>query len=133
MPDRGHWAFFHESGELVGAIIGTLLNGVQRKGERGERLSRFERIASDSDVDMPAQCQAPIAFYERIPKMTQLKAFSKAYGDEEAENCQKMKTTALGEACADRIGGQGWLPPALRIIAFDAEGNTGSQADKGSA
>ena len=122
-----------EKGKLVGAIVGTLLNGVQRKGERGERLSRFERIASDSGVDMAARWQAPIAFYDRIPKRTQLKALSEACGDEAAENCQKMKKTALGEACADRIGGQGWLPPALRIMAFDAEGDTGNQVEEGSA
>ena len=38
---------------------------------------------------------------------------TEACGPAAAENCAKMKKDKLAEACAERVPGHGWLPPAL--------------------
>ena len=51
-----------------------------------------------------------------------LAALSDAISPQAAENCAKLPKAALAVACAERIPGRGWLPPALRISEPDMTG-----------
>src|SRR5690606_33223035 len=78
-------------------------------------------IAFACGVDMAAKWQAPVAFYGRLKKPVITKIMAEVPGKAAADNCAKMKKGELAAAAAERMAGNGWLPPALVIAEPEPE------------
>lgn len=98
---------------MLAACSGALINATQGKYADSARLKSADRIARAANLDMRQHWEGGIEFFDRIGKKALLSALTEACGAETAENCEKMKKSALAEACAERIPGRGWLPPVL--------------------
>ncbi len=111
-----------DKARLLAILVAGMVNGVEHSGMgRGARHDRFDRIAFASKVDMRQKWAAPEVFFAKLTKPTMLKALSEAVTTDAAANCANMKKGELAAACAGRIAGRGWLPPALRIEEPSAE------------
>ena len=98
---------------MLAACSGALINATQGKYVDRARLESANRIARAVNLDMRQHWDGGIEFFDRIGKKALLSALTDACGTETAANCEKMKKSALAEACAERIPGRGWLPPVL--------------------
>ena len=109
-------------GRLLALLVARQINGGETSGSRRDRRhQRFEQIAFASGVDMVSKWQAPVAFYDRLKKPVIAKIMTEVLGKAAADNCAKMKKGELAVAAAERMGGKGWLPPALKIAEPPAE------------
>lgn len=103
----------HDVLRMLAACSGALINATQGKYADPARLKSADRIARAANLDMRQHWEGGIEFFDRIGKKALLSALTEACGAETAENCEKMKKSALAEACAERIPGRGWLPSLL--------------------
>jgi ParB family chromosome partitioning protein len=98
---------------MLAACSGALITATQAKYTDPARLETAHRIARAAKLDMRQHWASGIEFFDRIGKKALLSALTEACGEESAANCEKMKKSDLAAACAERIPGRGWLPPAL--------------------
>ena len=98
---------------LLAACTAALIDGRQSKYADPMRLRSVDRIARAANLDMRDHWEGGIEFFGAISKKAMLAALTDACGPAAAENCEKMPKEKLVEACAERIPGRGWLPPAL--------------------
>lgn len=107
---------------LLALLVAGQINGALASGSCPDsRQHRFEQIAFACRLDMAAKWQAPVAFYDRLTKPVIAKIMTEALGKAAADNCAKMKKGELAIAAAERMAGQGWLPPALVIAQPEPE------------
>ncbi len=98
---------------LLAACTAALIDGRHAKYADPERLRSVDRIARAASLDMRDHWEGGVEFFGAITKKAMLAALTEACGPAAAENCEKMPKGKLAEACAERIPGRGWLPPAL--------------------
>ncbi|CAM5577063.1 hypothetical protein [Sphingobium scionense] len=98
---------------LLAACTAALIDGRHGKYADPERLRSVDRIARAANLDMREHWEGGVEFFGAITKKAMLAALTEACGPAAAENCAKMKKDMLAEACAERVPGHGWLPPAL--------------------
>ncbi|MBK6706247.1 MAG: hypothetical protein IPG54_01680 [Sphingomonadales bacterium] len=98
---------------LLAACTAALIDGRHGKYADPERLRSVDRIARAANLDMREHWEGGIEFFGAITKKAMLAALTESCGPAAAENCEKMPKDRLAEACAERIPGRGWLPPAL--------------------
>jgi ParB family chromosome partitioning protein len=98
---------------LLAACTGALIDATQGKYADAERLRSVDRIARAANLDMRDHWEAGVEFFGAISKKAMLAALTEACGVAAAENCAKLGKQDLAVACAERIPGRGWLPPAL--------------------
>lgn len=98
---------------LLAACTAALIDGRQGKYADPKRLRSVDRIARAANLDMRQHWEGGVEFFGAISKKAMLAALTEACGPAAAENCAKMKKDKLAEACAERVPGHGWLPPAL--------------------
>ncbi|SCX35784.1 putative chromosome-partitioning protein ParB [Agrobacterium rosae] len=92
----------------------ALIDATTPKFGSAERMASANRIAQAAQLDMTVHWEGGIAFYERLSRKAILAALTEACGPEAARNCEKLDKAALALVAVERIGGRGWLPPALR-------------------
>lgn len=102
-----------ELARLLAACSGALIDATQGKYADPARLRSADRIARAANLDMRDHWEGGIEFFGAITKKAMLAALTEACGPAAAENCAKLPKPELAEACAERIPGRGWLPPAL--------------------
>ena len=98
---------------LLAACTGALIDATQGKYAETERLRSVNRIARAANLDMREHWEGGVEFFGAISKKAMMAALTEACGAQAAENCAKLGKQDLALACADRIPGRGWLPPAL--------------------
>lgn len=98
---------------LIAACTAALIDGRHGKYADPKRLRSVDRIARAANLDMREHWEGGVEFFGAITKKAMLAALSEACGPAAAENCAKMGKADLALACAERIPGRGWLPPAL--------------------
>ncbi len=114
--ERFGWVLGLDEGSMarmLAACSGALVDASQGKYAEAERLQSVNRIARAANLDMRDHWEAGVEFFTAISKKALLAALTQACGEEAAENCTKLGKQDLALACADRIPGRGWLPPAL--------------------
>lgn len=114
---------------LLAACTAALIDGRRAKYADPERLRSVDRIARAANLDMREHWEGGIEFFGAITKKAMLAALTEACGPAAAENCAKMPKTGLAQACAERIPGHGWLPPAL-ITPEEPEAEPEDQEDE---
>lgn len=102
---------------LLAACAGALIDATEGKFAQASRLASADRIARAVDLDMRQHWEATPAFFDRLGKKALLAGLTEACGPAAAENCARLKRADLAAACAERMAGRGWLPPALRTRA----------------
>ncbi|WP_454888837.1 ParB/RepB/Spo0J family partition protein [Sphingobium indicum] len=98
---------------MLAACSGALIDARQGKYAEKERLQSADRIARAANLDMREHWEGGVEFFGAISKKAMMAALTEACGPQAAENCAKLRKQDLALACADRIPGRGWLPPAL--------------------
>jgi ParB family chromosome partitioning protein len=98
---------------MLAACTGALIDARQAKFAEPERLRSVDRIARAANLDMREHWEGGVEFFGAISKKAMMAALTEACGAQAAENCAKLGKQDLALACADRIPGHGWLPPAL--------------------
>ena len=116
-----------DTARLLAACTGALIDAHQGKFAEAERLRSADRIARAVNLDMRQHWEAGVEFFGRLTRKAMLAALTEACGPDAATNCAKLPKDELAQACADRIPGRGWLPPAL--VTPDAPGT--SEAEDG--
>jgi hypothetical protein len=114
--DRFAWVLALDAAavsRLLAACTGALIDATQGKYAEAERLRSVDRIARAANLDMRDHWESGVEFFSRISKKAMMAALNEACGASVAENCAKLGKQDLALACADRIPGRGWLPPAL--------------------
>ena len=102
-----------DTARLLAACAGALIDATQGKFADVARLRSADRIARAANLDMRQHWDGGIEFFGRLTKKAMLAALTEACSPNAAENCAKLDKQALAIACAERIPGRGWLPPAL--------------------
>ena len=102
-----------DAARLLAACTAALIDGRHGKYADPKRLRSVDRIARAAKLDMREHWEGGVEFFGAITKKAMLAALTEACGPASAENCEKMPKDKLAEACAERIPGRGWLPPAL--------------------
>ncbi len=128
MPDQpeGRFAWLlsldaDATAHLLAACAGGLIDATEGKFADRSRLRSANRIARAVNLDMRRHWEGGIEFFDRLGRKALLAGLTEACGQPAAENCAKLKRGELALACADRIPGRGWLPPALRTPELEAE------------
>jgi ParB family chromosome partitioning protein len=98
---------------LLAACTAALIDGRHGKYADPKRLRSVDRIARAANLDMREHWEGGVEFFGAISKKAMLAALNEACNTAAAENCAKMPKGELAQACAERIPGRGWLPPAL--------------------
>lgn len=114
--DRFQWVLGLEDeavARMLAACTGALIDARQGKFAEVERLRSVDRIARAAKLDMREHWEGGVEFFGAITKKAMLTAMTEACGPQAAENVAKLGKQDLALACADRIPGRGWLPPAL--------------------
>lgn len=106
---------------LLAACAGALIDATEGKFVDRGCMSSANRIARAVNLDMRQHWEGGIEFFDRLGKKALLAGLTEACGPAAADNCAKMKRADLALACADRIPGRGWLPPALRTPEVEIE------------
>lgn len=117
---------------MLAACSGALIDARQGKYAERERLQSVDRIARAANLDMRDHWEAGIEFFTAISKKALLAALTQACGEEAADNCAKLGKQDLALACAERVPGRGWLPPAL-LTPEIVPGQTVEESDGDSA
>ena len=102
-----------DTGRLLAACTGALIDAHQGKYAEPERLASADRIARAVNLDMRDHWEPGVEFFGRLTRKTLLNALTEACSADAAANCASLPKGELAIACADRIPGRGWLPPAL--------------------
>jgi ParB family chromosome partitioning protein len=103
-----------DKARLLAVATAALLDATAGKFADRARLGSADRIARAVKLDMTGHFEGGVEFYARLTRRAMLAALSEAISPQAAENFAKLPKAALAVACADRIPGRGWLPPALR-------------------
>jgi ParB family chromosome partitioning protein len=106
---------------LLAACAGALIDATEGKFVDRGRMASADRIARAVNLDMRQHWEGGHEFFDRLGKKALLEGLTEACGPAAADNCAKMKRADLAVACADRIPGRGWLPPALRTPEVEIE------------
>lgn len=120
-----------DAARLLAACTAALIDGRQGKYSDPRRLRSVDRIARAANLDMRDHWEGGVEFFGAISKKAMLAALTEACGPAAADNCAKMQKDKLAEACAERIPGRGWLPPAL-ITPEEPEAEPEDQEDEAS-
>lgn len=102
-----------DTARLLAACTGALIDAHQGKFADPERLASANRIARAVSLDMRDHWEPGVEFFGRLTRKTMLNAVTEACSADAAANCATLPKGELAIACADRIPGRGWLPPAL--------------------
>ena len=114
--NRLAWLLALDEGEiarLLAACTGALIDACHGKYADPARLRCVDRIARAANLDMRDHWEGGVEFFGAISKKAMLAALTEACGKDAADNCAKLPKPDLALACAERIPGRGWLPPAL--------------------
>lgn len=106
---------------LLAACAGALIDATEGKFVDRSRMSSADRIARAVNLDMGQHWEGGHGFFDRLGKKALLSGLTEACGQAAADNCAKLKRADLALACAERIPGRGWLPPALRTPKVEVE------------
>ncbi len=116
---------------LLAACAGALIDATEGKFPDRDRLRSADRIARAVNLDMRQHWEGGIEFFDRLGKKALLAGLTEACGEAAADNRAKLKRGELALACADRIPGRGWLPPALLTSDAEAEAGYGEDLEDG--
>lgn len=114
--NRFAWLLALDEGEiarLLAACSGALIDATHGRYADPARLRSVDRIARAANLDMRDHWEGGVEFFGAISKKAMLAALTEACGEDAADNCAKLDKSKLALACAERIPGRGWLPPAL--------------------
>lgn len=132
--NRFAWVLALDEGDvarLLAVCTAALIDGRHGKYADRDRLRSVDRIARAANLDMRDHWEGGVEFFGAITKKAMLAALTEACSPAAAENCAKMAKDKLAEACAERIPGRGWLPPAL-VTPEEPEAEPEDQEDEGS-
>lgn len=105
-----------ETAQLLAATTAALVDATAGKFPDRVRLASADRIARKAGLDMHEHFEGGVEFFSRLTRKAMLTALSEAISPQASENCAKLSKEALAQACAERIPGRNWLPPALRLV-----------------
>ena len=114
---------------LLAACAGALIDATEGKFVDRSRLQSANRIARAVNLDMRQHWEGGIEFFDRLGKKALLAGLTEACGPAASDNCAKLKRGELALACADRIPGRGWLPPALLTPTVELQADDHDDAD----
>lgn len=114
---------------LLAACAGALIDATEGKFADRSRVRSANRIARVVNLDMRQHWEGGIEFFDRLGKKAMLAGLTEACGEAAADNCAKLKRGDLALACADRIPGRGWLPPALLTPEAEPESDAADDFD----
>jgi ParB family chromosome partitioning protein len=98
---------------LLACCTAALIDATQGKYAERERMLSVDRVARAVKLDMRQHWEGTAEFYGSLNRKPMLTALEEGRSKHAAENCLKLKKPELAIACAERLSGTGWLPPAL--------------------